>query len=66
MIGYWIYVKKWKFHTSYRSAQKITNKDIEKLSSMALNDPCTPENPKKISLDDMKLMYQYSLEGKLF
>ena len=33
---------------------------------MALNDPCTPENPKKTSLDDMKLMYQYSLEGKLF
>jgi len=33
---------------------------------MALNDPCTPENPKKTSLDDMKLMYQHSLEGKLF
>ena len=45
---------------------KITNKDIEKLSSMALNDPCTPENPKKTSLDDMKLIYQHSLEGKLF
>jgi len=45
---------------------KITDKDIEKLSPMALNDPCTPENPKKVSLDDMKLMYQHSLEGKLF
>jgi len=45
---------------------KITDKDIEKLSSMALNDPCTPDNPKKVSLDDMKLMYQHSLEGKLF
>ena len=45
---------------------KITDKDIEKLSPMALNDPCTPENPKKISLDDMKLMYKHSLEGKLF
>ena len=45
---------------------KITDKDIEKLSPMALNDPCTPENPKKTSLDDMKLMYQRSLEGKLF
>ena len=33
---------------------------------MALDDPCTPENPKKTSLDDMKLMYQRSLEGKLF
>jgi alcohol dehydrogenase len=45
---------------------KITDQDIEKLSPMALNDPCTPENPKKTSLDDMKLMYQRSLEGKLF
>jgi len=45
---------------------KIADKDIEKLSPMALNDPCTPENPKKVSLDDMKLMYQHSLEGKLF
>ena len=45
---------------------KITDKDIEKLAPMALNDPCTPENPKKTSLDDMKLMYQHSLEGKLF
>ena len=44
---------------------KITDKDIEKLAPMALNDPCTPENPKKTSLDDMKLMYQHSLEGKL-
>jgi len=45
---------------------KITDKDIEKLSPMALNDPCTPENPKKTSLEDMKLMYKHSLEGKLF
>ena len=45
---------------------KITDRDIEKLAPMALNDPCTPENPKKTSLDDMKLMYQRSLEGKLF
>jgi len=45
---------------------KITDKDIEKLSPMALNDPCTPENPKKTSLNDMKLMYQHSIEGRLF
>ena len=45
---------------------KITDKDIETLAPMALNDPCTPENPKKASLDDMKLMYRHSLEGKLF
>ena len=45
---------------------KITDKDIEKLSPMALNDPCTRENPKKTTLNDMKLMYQHSIEGKLF
>jgi alcohol dehydrogenase class IV len=45
---------------------KITDKDIEKLSPMALNDPCTPENPKKTTLNDMKIMYQHSIEGKLF
>ena len=45
---------------------KLTNDDIEKLSPMALNDPCTPGNPKKTTLDDMKLMYRHSVEGKLF
>ena len=45
---------------------KLTNKDIELLAPMALNDPCTPSNPKKTNVDDMKLMYEYSLEGKLF
>ena len=45
---------------------KLTNDDIEKLSTMALNDPCTPGNPKKTTLDDMKLMYRHSIEGKLF
>ena len=45
---------------------KLTNKDMELVAPMALNDPCTPGNPKKTSLDDMKLMYEYSLEGKLF
>ena len=45
---------------------KITDKDIEKLSPMALNDPSTPENPKKTSIEDMKLLYKHSLEGKLF
>jgi len=45
---------------------KITDKDIEKLSPMALDDPCTPENPKKTTLNDMKSMYHHSIEGKLF
>jgi len=45
---------------------EITGTDIEKLSPMALNDPCTYDNPRKITLNDTKLLYQYSVEGKLF
>ncbi len=45
---------------------EITETDIEKLSPMALNDPCTYDNPRKITLNDTKLLYQYSVEGKLF
>jgi len=45
---------------------KLTDKDIETISPMALNDPCTAGNPKKTTLDDMRKMYQYSAEGKLF
>ena len=40
--------------------------EIDKLSLMALEDPSTSGNPKKLTLEDMKLMYKYSLEGKLF
>tara|TARA_Y100000590_G_scaffold44562_1_gene47394 strand:+ start:364 stop:1527 length:1164 start_codon:yes stop_codon:yes gene_type:complete len=40
--------------------------EIDKLSQMALDDPSTPGNPKKLTLEDMKLLYKYSLDGKLF
>ena len=33
---------------------------------MALNDPSTGGNPKKLTEADMKIMYQYSMSGKLF
>ena len=52
-------------HTILESA-KISDQDIEKMSPMALEDPSTPGNPKKLTLEDMKLLYKYSLEGKLF
>ena len=44
----------------------VKPEEINKLSQMALEDPSTPGNPKKLTLDDMKLLYEYSLEGKLF
>ena len=40
--------------------------DLDKLSKMAFNDPSTGGNPKKLTLDDMKIMYQHSMSGELF
>ena len=40
--------------------------DIERLSQMALEDPSTSGNPKKLSVEDMKVMYEHSMSGKLF
>ena len=51
-------------HTISESA-KITDQDIEKMSPMALDDPCTPGNPRKPTLDDMVSMYEHSAQGKL-
>ena len=33
---------------------------------MAIHDPSTNTNPKKLTVDDMKLMYKHSMLGKLF
>ena len=40
--------------------------NLDKLSQMALEDPSTSTNPKKMTIDDMKILYEYSLSGKLF
>ena len=40
--------------------------DLNKLSEMAFNDPSTGGNPKKLTKEDMKIMYQHSISGKLF
>ena len=40
--------------------------DIERLSKMALEDPSTSGNPKKLTVEDMKIMYEHSMSGKLF
>jgi len=44
----------------------VKPEEIDKLSLMALEDPSTPGNPKKLTLEDMKMLYKNSLEGKLF
>ncbi len=40
--------------------------DLNRLSKMALADPSTGGNPKKLTVEDMKLMYQHSMSGELF
>jgi len=40
--------------------------NLDKLSQMALEDPSTAGNPKKLTKEDMKIMYEHSLSGRLF
>jgi alcohol dehydrogenase class IV len=40
--------------------------DLDKLSKMAFQDPSTGGNPKKLTIEDMKTMYQHSISGELF
>ena len=40
--------------------------DLDKLSEMAYADPSTNGNPKKLTLNDMKTLYQHSITGELF
>ena len=40
--------------------------DLKILSQMALNDPSTATNPKKLTIDDMKILYEHSISGELF
>jgi alcohol dehydrogenase class IV len=42
------------------------NFDLNRLSKMALADPSTSGNPKKLTENDMKIMYQHSMTGELF
>ena len=40
--------------------------DLKILSQMALDDPSTATNPKKLMIDDMKILYEHSISGELF
>ncbi len=45
---------------------KENDLEIDRLSKMAFEDPSTNGNPKKLNINDMKIMYQHSMSGKLF
>tara|TARA_B100000287_G_scaffold292969_1_gene276329 strand:+ start:521 stop:1678 length:1158 start_codon:yes stop_codon:yes gene_type:complete len=45
---------------------EINNSQLEELSKMALEDPSTASNPIKMTLDDIKKLYEHSISGDLF
>ncbi len=64
----WILDLRKKLDIPHKLSDLINEKDFEldRLSQMALNDPSTGGNPKKLTISDMKILYQYSMTGKLF
>ena len=40
--------------------------NLDDLSKMALDDPSTSSNHKKLTINDMKAMYEHSISGDLF
>ena len=64
----WIIDLRKKLNIPHKLSEVIPEKDLEidKLSKLALEDPSTGGNPKKLTLNDMKIMYEYSMSGKLF
>jgi len=45
---------------------EISKIDLKILSQMALDDPSTATNPKKLTIDDMRILYEHSMSGELF
>ena len=44
----------------------VDNINLDQLSKMAIEDPSTATNPKKMTVDDMKILYTHSISGELF
>ena len=64
----WILEFRKKLNIPHKLSEIIKEKDLDlnKLSKMALEDPSTSSNPKKLTENDMKSMYKNSLSGHLF
>ena len=64
----WVLDLRKELNIPHKLSEVIEEKDfdIEKLSKMALADPSTGGNPKKLTVDDMRTMYEHSMQGKLF
>jgi alcohol dehydrogenase class IV len=64
----WVLDLRKKLNIPHKLSEVIDEKDfdIDRLSKMALADPSTNGNPKKLTENDMKIMYQRSMTGELF
>ena len=64
----WVLDLRKKLDMPHKLSEVIDEKDfdINRLSKMALADPSTGGNPKKLNENDMKIMYQHSMTGELF
>ena len=64
----WVLDLRKKLDMPHKLSEVIDEKDfdIDRLSKMALADPSTGGNPKKLTEDDMRIMYQHSMTGELF
>ena len=64
----WILDLRMQLDIPHKLSEVIDEKDfdLDRLSKMALADPSTAGNPKKLTKEDMKLMYQHSMTGELF
>ena len=64
----WILDLRKKLNIPHKLSEIIKEEDLEldRLSKMALNDPSTGGNPKKLTVNDMKNLYQHSMTGELF
>ena len=64
----WVLKLRKDLNMPHKLSEVIDEKDfdIDRLSKMALKDPSTEGNPKKLTLEDMRLLYKNSMSGKLF
>ena len=63
----WVLDLRKKLNIPHKLSEIISEKDfdIDKLSKMALDDPSTLGNPKKLDIEDIKTMYKNSMLGNL-
>ena len=64
----WVLDLRKELNMPHKLSEVIEEKDfdLDRLSKMALADPSTAGNPKKLTLADMQKMYHHSFSGTLF